>query len=332
MTRRSSRGAVSSTAVALAALTLAVSACSGGDKPPKNADPAPTPSPESGQCESLALAYNPRNGYEASPFVVGEIAEAELGCEVTYRKTTTRQAWRLVARGQVDAYLDAYGNDDLREKFAGSKKSVTVVGPNGVHGGVAFVIPAFMYELGLKTSRDLADVARIGWGTTPPVVTTLPELLPLASAVVAFTELDYQVRDYSAVEPTATMGDLLLASSADDSRQLPNVYLVEGPRGLVTPGQGRQVIDVPESAGSECAPELAATLCEVTDFDYDKIVNTEFAQSDNPAYNLIYNYRLGREPADDIMQLVALSGYRVNAADAASWVNTHEEVWRQWLT
>ena len=75
-----------------------------------------------------------------------------------------------------------------------------------------------------------------------------------------------------------------------------------------------------------------STLCSLRDFTYEKIVNTEFANSDSPAYNLIYNYRLGREPAAEILQLVALSGYRVNAADAASWINTHEDVWRRWLT
>lgn len=331
MTRSRSRATLRLTASSIAALTLLVSACGGGDKPPKTADPAPTPVPESGQCEKLTLAYNPRTGYEASAFVVGEIAAAELGCEVAYRKTTSRQAWRLVARGQVDAYLDAYGNDDLREKFAGRKKSVTVVGPNGVRGDVDLVVPTFMYELGLQTSRDLADEARIGWGTTPPVLTTVPELLPLAQAVVTFTELDYQVRDYSTVKRQATMGDLLIAPSADDSRQLPNVYLVAGPRSLLTAGQGRQVVELPESAASDCAPDMVTNLCSLADFDYDKIVNTEFAESDSPAYNLIYNYRLGREPADDILQLVALSGYRVNGTDAASWVNTHEEVWRQWL-
>lgn len=319
------------TAAAIAAGGLSISACGGGDQPAKTGGSAPPPSPDSGNCEKLTLAYDPGKGYEASVFVVGNIAEAELDCEVAYLKTTSREAWRLVARGQADAYLDAYGNEDLRRRLAGPKGPVTVVGNNGVRGGVDLLVPSFMYELGLQTSRDLADEAHVGWGDSPPLLTTLPELLPLAEAAVAFLDLDYEVLDYSAIRPAATMSDLFTVASFDDSQQLPNVYLVEGPLSLLATGQGRQVVDLPESAAGDCAPGAVSTLCSLTDFTYEKIVNTEFANSDSPAYNLIYNYRLGREPAADILRLVVLSGYRVNAADGASWVNTHEDVWRRWL-
>nr|MBA2445928.1 hypothetical protein [Nocardioidaceae bacterium] len=90
-------------------------------------------------------------------------------------------------------------------------------------------------------------------------------------------------------------------------------------------------VDLPDSAARECAPDAASTLCSLSDFTYIKIVSTEFANSNSSAYNLIYNYRLAREPAADILKLVDLSGYRVNATDATSWINTHEAVWRHWL-
>ncbi|MBA2445799.1 MAG: hypothetical protein H0V49_10780, partial [Nocardioidaceae bacterium] len=236
--------------------------------------PAPTPGPGPGKCETLTLAYDPGKGYEASAFVVGQIAESELGCEVVYRKTTSRQAWRLVARGRADAYLDAYGNEDLRARLARRKGPVTVVGPNGVRGGVDFLIPAFMYELGLQTSRDLGDVTRVGWGSTPPLISTLPELLPLAEAAVASLGLEYEVLDYTAIDSTATMSDLFTLPISDNTRKLPNVYLVVGPRSLLAVDPGRQVVDLPDSAASECAPDAASTLCSLSDFTYIKIVST----------------------------------------------------------
>ncbi|MBA3266102.1 MAG: hypothetical protein H0T14_06985 [Nocardioidaceae bacterium] len=331
MTPSRSRRTRGGTVAELAALCLLLAACREADKPDGTVEPAPTPSSDEGQCGKLTLAYDPGKGYEPSAFVVGGIAEAELGCEVVYRKTTSRQAWRLVARGKADAYLDAYGNEDLREKVTGPKGSVTVVGPNGIHGGVRLVVPTFMYDLGLRTFRDLGDTTRIGWGSTPPVLTTLPELRALAEAAVEFSELDYEVRDYRTIQPTATMGDLLTATSFDDSHKLPNVYAIEGPRSLLASRPGREIIEIPESAASGCVPDRHTTLCSSADFTYEKIVSKELSTSSSPAYNLIYNYRLGRKSAGDILQLVDLSGYRFNAADASSWINTHEEIWRLWL-
>lgn len=313
---------------ALAASCLLLSACSERKTEVK---PPPTPAPDPGECETLTLAYDPGKGYEASAFVVGQIAESELGCEVVYRKTTSRQAWRLVARGRADAYLDAYGTEDLRARLARRKGPVTVVGPNGVRGGVDFLIPTFMYELGLQTSRDLSEVTRVGWGSTPPLITTLPELLPLAEAAVATLGLEYEVLDYTAIDPTATMSDLFTVPITDNTRKLAGVYLVVGPRSLLTSEPGRQVVDLPDSAANDCTPDEASTLCSLSDFTYTKIVSTEFANSNSSAYNLIYNYRLAREPAADILKLVDLSGYRVNATDATSWINTHKAVWRRWL-
>ncbi len=62
----------------------------------------------------LRIAYDPTNGYEASAFIVGKLAAEELDCDGHYVKTTTSKAWRLVARGDADVYLDAYGSPDLR--------------------------------------------------------------------------------------------------------------------------------------------------------------------------------------------------------------------------
>ncbi|MDQ3095349.1 MAG: hypothetical protein M3Q82_05250, partial [Actinomycetota bacterium] len=120
----------------LAALTVVVTGC-GTDVKPK-ALPTTAPSPQSavGDCGTLRIAYDPSNGYEASAFVIGALARSELECDVTYVKTTSREAWRVVAKGNADVYLDAYGSPDLRETLTGAGGPVTVLGPNGVRGGV----------------------------------------------------------------------------------------------------------------------------------------------------------------------------------------------------
>ncbi len=236
-----------------------------------------------------------------------------------------------MASGEVDVYLDAFGNTDLQQSLAAPGGPVTIVGANGILGGVDLLAPFFMADRGLNSARDLPDVRRIGWGRTRPSITTIPELLALARAFVESQGLDYAVRAYSQAADDAGTAQLLEQPRRDDDQGRANLYLVAGPRQFLGDGPGRQVVDIPESAAESCQPSPAATLCSLDNFRYLKIANSQFAHSDNPAYNLVYNYRLSRVEAGNVLDIVALSGYDVGPADAAAWVNTHRGVWQRWL-
>ena len=116
------------------ATLLVLTSCSGGDG--DDDDPAPRPPRPSGplteECGDFTIAYDPSNGYEASAFIVGTIAEVQLDCNVEYVPARSREAWRLVAGGEADVYLDAYGNEDLREQWAGDGGPLTIVGRSGL--------------------------------------------------------------------------------------------------------------------------------------------------------------------------------------------------------
>ena len=292
----------------------------------------PTPS-ATGECGTLKIAYDPSNGYEASAFIVGTLAAEQLDCTVDYVKTTARQAWHLVADGRADVYLDAYGSDDLRARLTGAGKPVTVIGPNGIRGGVDLLAPDFMAQDGLTSAPDLADVRKIGWGLTSPAITTVPALLPLAQAFLDFQQLDdYVVRDYDQLSGASGMAGLLQQAGDDDSRSVPNLYLAEGPRLLLGDRPGQASVQIPASASGPCTPDGRTTLCRLTDFRYQKIVNSSFAASGSPAYSLVYHYQLGSEDAGTILELVELSGFDVGEPDVASWLNTHQATWRRWLS
>lgn len=312
---------------------LGLAACSGGDDDEPKRPAAPTPSSGEQDCDTLSIAYDPANGYEASAFIVGEIAAEQLGCDVTYVKTTSRRAWRLIARGGADVYMDAYGSPELREELAAEGGPVTSLGHSGIRGGVDLLAPEFMGALGLSSAQDLNDVERIGWGSTSPAITTVPALVSLATSMIDFLDLDaYAVRDITQVRDRPLgMGYLMQQPREDDTRQQPNLYLVEGPRLLLGDGAGRVFVQVPGSAADPCEPDILSTTCSLEDFSYTKIVNSEFAESGSPAYTLVYNYKLDRGDVATLMELVELSGYAVGPADVASWINTHEEVWKRWL-
>jgi glycine betaine/proline transport system substrate-binding protein len=332
------------TAVGLVIAAVALAACSGSGKqaPPRSS--APPPATSSGACGTFRIAYDPSNGYEASAFIVGTIAMRELGCDVEYVRTTSRNAWRLVADGEADTYLDAYGNRDLRALLGVGgeptedqssappvEPTLNIVGPNGITGGVDLLAPAFMGDRGLDTAQDLGDPTRIGWGLTTPAITTTPELVRLARSIVKSLRLDYVIRDSVETDGRRGMRYLLDQPRADDSRRVPSLSLVEAPQPLLGDGVGRHVVDLPESAADGCVPNQRTTLCSLRTFKYLKIVNADFARSGSPAYALVYHYELSAEDAATIEELVQLSGNNVGPVDVASWINTHKEAWRAWL-
>lgn len=332
MARWTARPRMRALAALLAAAFVVLAGCGGDDEPEAVKPPPPAPGGGAADCGTFTIAYDPSSGYEASAMIVGTLAERQLGCDVEYVKTTSRNAWRVVARGEADVYLDAYGNDDLRERLAGEDGPVTVVGPNGVKGGVDLLAPAFMGDLGLETAQDLPDTARIGWGVTTPAITTVPGLVQVAKAFLEFQKLDdYVVRDTAVVDGKAGMRYLLPQPRTDDARGEPNLYLIAAPRPLIGDGPGRVVVDIPESAAQDCKPDRDTTLCSLDNFRYQKIVNSDFAKAGGPAYGLVYKYALDDEDVTTIEELVALSGYDVRRADVESWINTHEESWKPWL-
>ncbi|MBA3233546.1 MAG: hypothetical protein H0T17_06335 [Propionibacteriales bacterium] len=328
---RSARRRLVSAAVVVIALVLTSSGCTSSDAEQPSKKPAPVPQQPRTECGDFKIAYDPSNGYEASAFVVGHLAQTELGCDVTYVKTTSRKAWWLVAHGRADVYLDAFGSTDLSRRLATPDGPVTILGPNGMRGGVELLTPAFMAAAGIGNVRDLADLPPELFGGVQPSITTVTPLLPLAQSLVEFQGLDFGVSDYAFTHPLAGMGDLLQAPRRADLDRNPNFFLVEGPRTFLGDGPGRHTVELPRSSASLCEPGNKATLCSVANFKYLKIANSEFARSDSPAYNLVYNYRLEAAQAATILALVELSGFDVGEPDVVSWINTHANVWKRWL-
>jgi glycine betaine/proline transport system substrate-binding protein len=325
MARSRRRGA------SIALLLIAVLAAGACGTKPKPAATTTTTSPPAthGTCGTLKLGYDPTVGYEASAYLVGELARMELGCTVRYVKTNSRAAWQLAANGSIDAYLDDYGNIDLHGQYARPGGPVTVVGDNGVRGNVDLVVPEFMEDRGVRRARDLLNLERVGWGVTTPAITTVPALAPLARALNRAVNLNYSI----IVSRPARNGihglkELYGRWQRDDQQQTPAVYLVQGPVNLVT----GSFVELPTSASTSCVRNAVTSLCRFGEFSYYKIANADFADSGSPAYRLVYSYHLGPPDVETISKIIALSGNDVQRSDMIGWINTHRSVWRRWLS
>ena len=93
--------------VFIATTALVLSACGSGDiKDTSNAGGA--------SCDdTLDMALNPWVGYTADAYVVGRVAETQLGCKVNYKNLAEELSWAGFGSGEVDVVMENWGHPDL---------------------------------------------------------------------------------------------------------------------------------------------------------------------------------------------------------------------------
>src|ERR1044072_962359 len=140
-----SRGARLGGLAAVALLVL--SACGGGsidDETKANEDAAG----DAGGCGALNMAVNPWVGYEASAYVVGTVAQQELGCTVNYKDLKEDVSWQGFGTGEVDVVSGAWAHPDLEKKFFEGEGDGTAMdfGPQGNVGIIGWYVPPWLAE------------------------------------------------------------------------------------------------------------------------------------------------------------------------------------------
>jgi glycine betaine/proline transport system substrate-binding protein len=133
---------------ALAALTvtamLSLTACGGGD-----IKTAATPTTGTA-CETLNMAVNPWVGYEADAYVVGYIAQNQLGCDVTYLPLKEEVSWAGFGTGEVDVVIENWGHPELVQKYIKGDHTAVDAGLTGNKGIIGWYVPPWL----AKANRD----------------------------------------------------------------------------------------------------------------------------------------------------------------------------------
>ena len=94
------------------------------------------------------MAVNPWVGYEASAYVVGTVAESELGCTVEYKELKEDVSWQGFGTGEVDVVIEDWGHPDLEKKFFAEEGDGTATdfGPTGNIGIIGWYVPPWLAE------------------------------------------------------------------------------------------------------------------------------------------------------------------------------------------
>ena len=147
------------------------------------------------------MAINPWVGYEADAYVVGHIAENELGCTVNYKDLKEDVSWQGFGTGEVDVVdrgLGPPGPGEEVHRRAGRRQRQDF-GPTGNVGIIGWYVPPWLAEehpdiLDWENLNKYADeFATSESGDKGQFLGADPSYVQFDEAIVKNLDLDFKV-------------------------------------------------------------------------------------------------------------------------------------------
>jgi glycine betaine/proline transport system substrate-binding protein len=306
-----------------------VAACGGGDieaETEANEEQAAG----GGECGELNMAVNPWVGYEASAYVVGTVAQQELGCTVNYKDLKEDVSWQGFGTGEVDVVIEDWGHPDLEKKFFAESGdgSAQDFGPNGNVGIIGWYVPGWLAEehpdiLDYKNLNKYAsEFATSESGGKGQFLGSDPSYVQFDEAIIENLGLDFKV-----VFSGGEAATLTAFQEAQENKEWLIGYFWE-PQYIHAEIPLEQVELPPYEDG--CQDDPAKVACDYPETPLKKIVSTEWAESDSSAVGLVQNF----EWTNDDQNLVAayITADKMSPEDAAAkWVEENPDKVEAWL-
>ena len=306
----------------LAAVSLVSAACTGTT--PGGGDGGDRP----GEGITVNIAVNPWVGYEANAAVVAEVLERELGYTVEKKNLAEQVSWEGFETGEVDAILENWGHEDLKEEFITNRGVAVEAGETGNVGIIGWYVPPWLAEehpevLDWTNLNDLAEnFVTSESGGKGQFLAGDPSFVTNDAALVENLDLDFQVV-YAGSEAAL----IEAFRTAEEQKQWLIGYFYE-PQWFLS-----QVplvkVDLPEyTEGCDADPDAVA--CDYPEYILDKIVSKRFADEGGAAYEVVKNFNWTNDDQNLVADYITNQGMTPEEA-GAKWVDENEAKWRAWL-
>ena len=324
-----SRGARLGAVAAVA--TLALSACGGGSIDEQTEANESQAAEGGGECGDLSMAVNPWVGYEASAYVVGTVAEQELGCSVEYKELKEDVSWQGFGTGEVDVVIEDWGHPDLEKKFFAEEGDGTATdfGPQGNVGIIGWFVPPWLAEehpdiLDYKNLNKYAqEFATSESGGQGQFLGADPSYVQFDEAIVSNLDLDFKV-----VFSGSEAASITAFQQAEKNKEFLIGYFYE-PQWLFADLPLKKVALPPYTDG--CQDDPAQVACDYPETVLKKVVSTEWSESDSPAVDLVKNFKWSNDDQNLVAKYISEDGMSPEDA-AAKWVDENQDLVDTWMS
>ncbi|MFC7362631.1 ABC transporter substrate-binding protein [Nocardioides astragali] len=328
MSTARSRGARLGVLAAVA--TLALSACGGGSIAKETEANEKKAAAAGGECGDLNMAVNPWVGYEASAYVVGTVAQDQLGCTVNYKELKEDVAWQGFGTGEVDVVIEDWGHPDLEKKFFEGKGDGTAMdfGPQGNIGIIGWFVPPWLaeehpdileWENLNKYAKEFATSESGGQGQ---FLGADPSYVQFDEAIVSNLDLDFKV-----VFSGSEAATIEAFRKAEENKEWVIGYWYE-PQYFNAEVAMQRVALPPYETGCQDDPQTVA--CDYPQTELKKIVGTDWAESDSTAVDLVQNFTWTNDDQNVVAAYISSDGMSPEEA-AAKWIEDNPDKVEAWL-
>jgi glycine betaine/proline transport system substrate-binding protein len=312
---------------AIAALTLA--GCGGGSID-EQTEANESQANEAGDCGEINMAVNPWVGYYADAYVVGHVAEEELGCTVNYKELKEDVSWQGFGTGEVDVVIEDWGHPDLEKKFFEDTGDGSAMdfGPTGNIGIIGWYVPPWLAEehpdiLEWENLNDYADeFATSETGDKGQFLGADPSYVQFDEAIIENLGLDFQV-----VFSGSEAASITAFQQAEENQEFLIGYFYE-PQWLFAELPLAKVALPPYEEG--CQDDPAKVDCDYPETTLKKIVSTSWAEEGGPGVDLVQNFEWTNDDQNLVAKYISDEGMS-NEDAAARWVEENPDKVAAWL-
>ncbi len=307
---------------------LALTACGGGSVSEQTAENESQAAAGGGDCGEFNILVHPWVGYTADAYVVGNVAEEELGCTVNYVELKEGgPSYQAMASGDGDVILEEWSH---QAELKSSVEDGTAVdlGSMGALGVIGWYVPGWLAEehpevLEYENLNDFADEFKTSEsGSQGQFLGSDPTFTQYDEAIVKNLDLDYKVV-FSGGE-TATVQAL---EQAQKNKEWLIGYFWE-PHYIHAEIPLERVKLPPYEEG--CDADKAEVACDYAETELKKVASKEFMDSGSPAADLVEKWEWSN---DDQNQVAAyITADKMSPEDAAAkWVADNPDKVEAWL-
>lgn len=294
------------------ALSVAAAGCSGG-----------------GTSEVVDIAVNPWVGYEANAAVVGYILENELGFTVEYKDLAEQVSWEGFATGEVDAIVENWGHEDLKQKYIDEEGVAVLAGSTGIDGIIGWFIPPWMAE----QYPDIVDGANLNKyaelfvtsesGGKGQLLLGDPSFVTSDQGIINGLGLDYNVV-YAGSEAA-----LIEAFRKAEANRTPLIGYFYSPQWFLAEVPLLEVKLPAWTDGCDADPEKIT--CGYAPYSpLDKIISKSLEEKAPKAAQFIKNFQWTAAEQNKVAYYITNDGM-TRAEAAQKWVEENEAVWKPWV-
>jgi glycine betaine/proline transport system substrate-binding protein len=315
-------------AAGLAAGALALSGCGGSDI--KDTDTGAVGG-GAADCGELNLAVNPWVGMEASAYVVGRVAETQLGCTVNYVKTKEELSWAGFGTSEVDVIVEDWGHPDLEKQYFSSKGgdgTAENIGSDGNEGVIHWYVPPWLAEAHpdvldwQNLNKYASDFATSESGGQGQFLGADPSYVQYDEAIIKNLDLNFKV-----VFSGGEAASISAFQKAEKDHEWLIGYFYE-PQWLFAQEKLVPVKLPPYKPGCEDDPDKVD--CDYPVTQLQKVASTDWLNSGSSAVDFIKNWQWTNDDQNAVAEMIANEG--MDPADAADkWIADNKDKVDAWL-